>query len=103
MRTPLLAAAVQPATPTANEIQRGPLVETPDDWSLQAEQVYLHGDETNRYDIDLSGMTEKSMTIRTANWDKPESGAYPDAIIRFDFAKAGNFEYLKIPIRLVVD
>ena len=74
----------------------------PDDWSLQAVQVYLHGDGTDRYDINLNGMTEKSMAIRTADWDKPDSGVYPDAIIRFDFAKAGNFEYLKIPIKLVV-
>ena len=75
----------------------------PDDWSLQAVQVYLHGDETDRYDIDLNRMTEKSMAIRTADYNKPEPGVYPDAIIRFDFAKAGNFEYLKVPIKLVVD
>ena len=74
----------------------------PDDWSLQAVQVYLHGDETDRYDIDLDKMTERAMTIRTADWGKPEGGVYPDAIIRFDFAKAGHFEFLKIPIKLVV-
>ena len=48
-------------------------------------------------------MTEKTMSVRTSDFDKPDSGVYPDAIIRFDFAKAGNFEYLKIPIKLVVD
>ena len=74
----------------------------PDDWSLQAVQVYLHGDGTDRYDINLNGMTEKSMSVRTSDFYKPEPGVYPDAIIRFDFAKAGNFEYLKIPIKLVV-
>ena len=75
----------------------------PDDWSLQAVQVYLHGDGTDRYDINLNGMTEKSMSVRTSDFYKPEPGVYPDAIIRFDFAKAGNFEYLKVPIKLVVD
>ena len=75
----------------------------PDDWSLQAVQVYLHSDETDRHDVELNSMTEKSMTITMDDWYKPDPGVYPDAIIRFDFAKAGNFEYLKIPIKLVVD